>query len=425
MRILVAHNEYQITGGEDVVFANECAMLERQGHDVRRFLVSNTEITDLMSKLSAAVGVVFSLRRYREFRKLLKEWRPHIVHVHNFFPLLSPAIFYACKAERLPVVMTLHNFRIVCPTALLLHDGHVCERSISDGPWWAVRHGVYRGSRFATAMLAMMVSVHRLLGTWNRKVDRFIVLSHFARGKFVQAGLSPQLLVYKPNFITSELPRDSGPRASFLFVGRLSREKGVSILAAAASQLSPPTSVLVAGEGPEIEKLAHLRHVQLMGRLGRSEIAAHMGRAIALIVPSICNEMFGLVVIEAFACGTPVIASRIGALTDLVEDGITGLLVDPGNPIDLHQKMAWAQAHPEQMEAMGRAARQRYQALYTEDVNYRRLLEIYQEAIQEGGSMSKTTRAGVLRMWGAASRQSNGVRHEESGHRRIAGKRCR
>ena len=379
MQVLVVHNGYQVAGGEDVVFASECAVLQERGHEVRQFMVTNDSIKGILGKVLAAVGVVFSVPMYLRLRQSLRAWRPDVVHVHNFFPLISPAVFYACKAERVPVVMTLHNYRILCPTALLMHDGKVTERSLTEGPWWGIREKVYRGSLLGSSMLVTMIAVHKALGTWRTKVDRLIVLTEFARAKFMQAGLPPAKLVQKPNFTNSTPKPPEHTRSGFLYVGRLSEEKGVVLLARASVSVNAP--VRIAGSGPLEDELLAWPSLNRLGRLSHEQAIHEIGRAMALVLPSVWYEGFPMVVVEAFAAGTPVIASRIGSLAELIEDGVTGLLFEPGNAEDLRARMAWAQAHPEKMRAMGQAARQRYEALYTKDANYQRLIAIYEDAI--------------------------------------------
>lgn len=355
-------------------------MLKERGHDVREFLVTNEGIKGFAGKLVAAASVVFSLPMYCRLRQLLRTWRPNLVHVHNFFPLISPAVFFACRAEGVPVVMTLHNYRILCPTALLMHDGVVTERSLAEGPWWAVPKRVYRDSLVGSLMLALMISIHKSLGTWRTKVDRLIVLTEFAGSKFAQAGLPIEKLAHKPNFADVNESPYGGDRSGFLYVGRLSPEKGVQVLAEASAQLNAP--VRVAGSGPLSDELKSYPHLVHLGRLANDQAMRAIERSMALVLPSVWYEGFPMVVVEAYAAGTPIIASRIGSLQELVEDGVTGLLVEPGSTEDLQEKMAWAQAHPEQMAAMGQAARKRYESLYTKEVNYRQLMTIYEGVIK-------------------------------------------
>lgn len=385
MKILVVHNAYQLAGGEDSVVRNEVALLRQYGHDVQLHLVSNDSVRGIAGKINAALGVVFSPVSYYRIRKLLKEVQPDIVHVHNFFPLVSPAVFYACKASHIPVVMTLHNYRLVCPTALLMHNGRVTEQSLDVGPWWAVSKRVYRNSYIGTFMLALMIVTHKRLGTWNRTVNRFILLSRFSIDKFVTAGISPQLLTIKPNFVdVQQVPEQK--RSGFLFVGRLSQEKGIDVLLSALGKLNntagaPAIQVAVAGDGPlaaQVKQSDTL--VKSLGSLRTDEVRAWMSTSQALILPSVWYEGFPMVIVEAYACGLPIIASRIGALAELVEDGVTGLLFNPGDATDLAAKILWASQHPEKIKEMGHLARRRYEERYTSEKNHEELLAIYKAA---------------------------------------------
>jgi glycosyltransferase involved in cell wall biosynthesis len=377
--VLVVHNAYQIRGGEDVVVQNEIELLRAHGHTVDVWLSSNESINGWLAKVVAAAGMVFSLPSYFRMRAILRRARPDVVHVHNFFPLVSPSVFFACARARVPVVLTLHNYRILCPTATLSLEGRVAEQSLTEGPWWAVKHAVYRGSRLGTFMLAAMISVHNRVGTWSSKVTRFIALSPIARQKFVEGGIPPQRIVVKPNFVRSDSHCNESRGKAFLYVGRLSPEKGVDILLQAVQE--ERWELRVAGGGPL--ELSATDGVVPLGVLEAHDIKTEMARASALVVPSIWHETFGMVVIEAFAQGTPVIASRIGALQSLVEDGVTGLLFEPGDVGDLREKMRWAAANPELMSEMGHAARKKYEESFSPERNYEELVAVYRAAITE------------------------------------------
>jgi glycosyltransferase involved in cell wall biosynthesis len=226
-----------------------------------------------------------------------------------------------------------------------------------------------------------MLTLHRGLGTYQNKVARYIALNEFCRSKFIEGGLPAERVVVKPNFVDFAAPQ-SGPRAGLLFVGRLSVEKGVATLAQAMARLSD-AALRVAGDGPEAALLDGVAGVTCLGSLPSQTVRQEMGRAIALVVPSIWYENFPRTIVESFACGLPVIASRIGALSDIVSDGETGMLFEPGNPRDLADKMAWAQSHPEQMAAMGCRARAQYEAEFSAEVNYQRLMDIYDGVLAE------------------------------------------
>lgn len=384
MRILVIHNAYQQRGGEDAVVNNEVAMLRVNGNEVCLRLVSNRKISGLMWRLRAACASIFSVGSYRSITTIIREFKPDVVHVHNFFPLISPSVFYACRAQGVPVIFTLHNYRIVCPTALLMHDGSVTERSLREGPWWALKHRVYRGSLVGTFFLCLMIWLHQRLGTWSNGVDRFIVLSEFARARFELAGLPAGKLAVKPNFVDIDAPPEQN-RSGLLFVGRLSPEKGLQVLLSAfqiaCDDGMAPGAVRLAGEGP-LAELVRQSDLTWFGALPSDQVRVRMRSASALLLPSVCYEGLPLVLVEAYASGLPVIASRIGALAELVEDGVTGLLFEPGSAEDLADKMRWAIDHPEEMARMGRVARERYEARYTPETSYSQLMAIYNEAIE-------------------------------------------
>lgn len=382
MRILIAHNAYQQRGGEDSVVDAELEMLRSRGHTVEMYSRHNDEI-EAQSKLGVVQQTIWSNRTTEDVAGLIANFKPDVIHVHNTFPLISPSLYWAAARARIPVVQTLHNFRILCPQAMFLREGKVCEDCLGKVPWRSVVHKCYRGSAAQSAVLTSMITVHRAIGTWRNKVTRYIALNDFCRQKFIEGGLPAKRIVVKPNFVDFPPPVDA-PRKGFLFVGRLSAEKGVDVLVAAVRQLSH-ASVRVAGTGPEGPLLDGVAGLQALGALSGEAVRGKMSQSVALILPSIWYENFPRTLVEAFGSGLPVIASRIGALAELVEDGVTGLLFEPGNADDLAAKLQWAQQNPERMSQMGRNARKRYEAEYTADLNYDRLIAIYRDAIKEAG----------------------------------------
>ena len=374
LRVLVAHNSYQMRGGEDAVVDAEVALLRSHGHAVTEYRRHNDELLD-MRTLDAAVDTLWSRKTSHDVAALMAEARPDVIHVHNTFPLISPSLYWAAHRHCVPVVQTLHNFRLLCPQAMFLRDGKVCEDCLGHLPWRAVKHACYRESRAQSAALGSMLVMHRMLGTWQNKVARYIALNEFCRNKFVEGGLPADRIAVKPNFVDFEVPL-ARPRTGFLFVGRLSPEKGTDVLANAASQISG-LQLRVAGTGPAEYALNGVPGVERLGALAEARVREEMSGAIALVLPSIWYENFPRTLVEAFACGLPVIASRIGALAELVEDGVTGLLFTSGDAPDLASKIRWALASPDKMAEMGRTARARFEEKYTPERNYVQLLEIY------------------------------------------------
>lgn len=380
MRILFVHNAYQHRGGEDSVVEAEIELLRAHGHAVETWFRSNDEVNG-MSSLALARQTLWSDRTSHDLAERVQRFQPDVIHAHNTFPLISPSLYWAAERAGVPVVQTLHNFRFMCLNALFLREGKVCEDCMGHLPWRGVARACYRESHAASAALAGMLTLHRGLGTYQNKVVRYIALNGFCRDKFVEGGLPAERMVVKPNFVDFAAP-EPGLRAGLLFVGRLSAEKGVATLAEAMRQL-PDADLRVAGEGPEAGLLDGVPGITRLGSQPGEAVRGEMGCATALVVPSIWYENFPRTIVEAFACGLPVIASRIGALADIVSDGDTGLLFEPGNSRDLADKMAWALVHPEKMAAMGRKARAQYEAEFSAEVNYRRLMEIYDEVLAE------------------------------------------
>lgn len=379
-RVLVVHNAYQHRGGEDSVVEGEIALLRARGHEVMTYTRHNDEITQL-GKLALVRDTFWSARTVADMRRLLKTEKPDVIHVHNTFPLISPALYWAAADLKVAVVQTLHNFRTLCPQAMFLRNQQVCEDCLGKLPWRGVLRRCYRNSPAQSAALAGMISMHRVLGTWNHKVTRYIALNEFCRQKFIEGGLPADRLVVKPNFVDFDSPREV-ERKGFLFVGRLSAEKGIRTLVEAAHMVGA-AHIFVAGTGPEAGLLSAAANIDHLGQIERQQIGSQMEQAQALIMPSIWYETFGMVAIEAFASGTPVIASRLGAMKSLVSDGETGLLFNPGDAGDLAIKIRWAQENPAEMARMGQAARAHYENHFTAERNYQQLKAIYSDAIAE------------------------------------------
>lgn len=387
MKILLVHNHYRQHGGEDVVFADEAALLHQHGHEVIKYTESNQRTSEV-SRASLAAQAVWSQSSRQKLLQKLRESHPDVVHVHNTFSLISPSAYYACRDARVPVVQTLHNYRLFCPTATFYRNGRVCEDCLGKTPpWLGVWRACYHGSRTQTAVVAAMLTVHRLLKTWREQVDVYIALTEFVRRKVIAAGLPEEKIVVKPNFVFPDPGEREGKGGYALFVGRLSLEKGVPNLLKAWQNLRT-VPLKIVGSGPLAEEARtaiqthKLDRVSLLGQLAHEEIFSLVKGARFLIFPSEWYEAFGCVVIEAFACGVPVIASRLGAMAEIVDDGRTGLHFTPGDPHDLAEKVEWAWTHPKRVEEMGREARAEFEAKYTAQRNYEMLNNIYQTAIE-------------------------------------------
>jgi glycosyltransferase involved in cell wall biosynthesis len=395
MRILLVHNYYQEPGGEDVVFHNERELLRQYGHEVTEYTDHNERIHAL-GTLTTTAQMLWSLPARRRLSALLREQRYDVVHFHNAFLLISPAAYQPCREAGVAVVQTLHNYRLLCPAATLYRDGKVCELCVGKTiPWPGVRHACYRRSRSQTGAVAAMLALHHWLKTWHTHVDLYITLTEFCRQKFVQGGLPAEKIVVKPNFVSPDpgLRRDVGSYA--LFIGRLSAEKGISLLLSAWQQVSS-LQLKIIGDGPlrhEVQAMSTdtTGKIEMLGHRPSAEVLHFLKGARFLVFPSEWYETFGRVAIEAFACGVPVIASRLGAIAEIVEEGRTGLLFQAGDPQDLANKVHWAILHPEAMHRMGENARQAYEQKYTSEANYCLLSNIYERA------MTKATEIGKMR----------------------------
>lgn len=386
MKILIAHNSYQHQGGEDAVVNAEIDLLRNHGHEVAVYRRHNDEITN-MSKLAVVGSTIWSQRTSNEIDELCDRFQPDLIHGHNTFPLISPTLFWTATRRKIPVVQTLHNFRLLCPEAMLLRDGKICEDCIGKLPWRAITHRCYHESAVQSAVTASMLTVHRAIGTYRNQVTAFIALSDFSRDKFIAGGLPAEKIQVKPNFVEAHVKPDWTARDGGLFVGRLSAEKGLDVLidAERIRQAMPGQEqkkcVRVIGGGPLEDQVKQALGESYLGFRAPDEVRKLMHASQFLVSPSTCYETFGLVAVEAFSCGVPVIASRHGGLAELVKDGITGLLFTPGDAVDLARKIAWARAHPQQMLKMGQAAYIEYLNKYTPEKNYHMLHTIYREAL--------------------------------------------
>ena len=388
MKIIIVHNKYKQQGGEDVVFDQERALLERAGHDVQVYCRSNFETDSYQGfrRLVLLKNAVWSGDTYQEFGDMLRREKPDVVHIHNTWVMISPSVYEACKEVGVPVVQTFHNYRLMCPAGTFFRDGKTCEECVDHGQWRSVLHGCYRNSRVTTAGMALTLATHRRRGTWAG-IDCYIALCQFSRKQFLRGGFPAEKLFVKPNFVHPDpgMCEDKGDYA--LFMGRLSPEKRVSTILNAWAQLGIAVPLNIIGGGPEaieLKKEAELQglfDVQFRGQLPREQALEYMRHARFLIFSSEWYENFPVTIAEAFACGVPVVCSRMGAMQEIVEDGRTGLHFIPGDAADLAEKVKWAWNHPEHMREMGKAARQEYENKYTAEKNYPILMEIYQRAI--------------------------------------------
>ncbi len=388
MRIIVVHNFYQQWGGEDACAVQEERLLRAHGHDVLFYQRHNDEIKAFSARerLNLLWNPTWSPRTYREMRQAIRQFRPDLVHVHNFFPLVSPSVFYACRAEHTPVVLTLHDYRLKCVNGWMFRDHHVCRACFDHSLARGIVHGCYRSSRVQTVPVTVMIAAHQLARTWHTRVDQFIAVSDFVRRTYIEAGLPDERIVVRPNFLDGAPDVGAGVRSGALYVGRLSAEKGLETLVAAWRDL-PGIPLTVVGDGPlrgwieETIAREGLRHIALTGFVTPDAVAGYMQSAALVILPPLMHETFGRVVIEAFAAGAPVVASRLGGLTELVQPNVTGLLFEAGAARDLAQKVRAALSDPDRLASWGRAARRVFEERYTAEAAYTQQMAIYERVL--------------------------------------------
>lgn len=391
MRVLIVHNFYgsSAPSGENLVVEQEVDLLERNDQEVLLYSKHSDIIRAmrLTGPIIAALSTSWNPSAVRDLTQTVNRFQPDVVHVHNTFPMISPAIFHAI-GPRAARVLTLHNYRLFCPAAIPMRSSKVCTDCLdarSSLP--SLRYGCYRGSRAATLPLALSVGLHRAIGTWDRQVDAFIALSEFQRQVMSDAGLPLGKVHVKPNFYPGMpvvLPWDKR-EPYVVFVGRLSAEKGVtSLLRAWAAWGSSAPQLRLVGDGPlrpELENLSKNLPVSFLGQLPSAEAQAAIAGACLLILPSEWFEGFPMVVREAFAFGTPAAVSNLGPLPTIVQAGVNGVVFEPANPESLLQTVRNAWKQPALLEQLGQGARYAFEQHYTEAANYEQLMNIYQAAI--------------------------------------------
>ncbi|OBA08131.1 glycosyl transferase [Paenibacillus polymyxa] len=390
-KVLVIHNFYQQSGGEDKVVEQESAMLRSRGIETEHYYVHNDSIKSkgLANMAKLAVEATWSFPEFRRIKELLLRVKPDVVHVHNFFPVISPSVYHACERLGIPVVQTLHNYRLICPAATFMRGNEVCEKCLHGSLLHSIRHGCYRGSQLQTIPVAAMIKFNELIGTWQHKVSRYIALTQFARDKFAESGLPLDRIAVKPNFIHHHSVKAKyDPKDRYLlFVGRISVEKGVRKLLQAWSQLENQDGLrlVIIGDGPEKAELAAAypqEDIRFLGQQDGDTVLNFMSRAMYVMVPSIWYEGFPMTIVESYSVGTPVLCSRIGALEEVVKDGVTGFHFQHDDLENIKTVIRHAVAY-ENYTAMRQRVAENYAAHYTEEVNVKQLLAIYSEVMEE------------------------------------------
>ncbi len=385
MKVLQIHNFYQHPGGEDQVFAAEHDLLTSRGHSVVQYLAHNDTIRD-MPGIQVSLKTLWNTDTYREVRDLIRREQPDIAHAHNTFPLVSPAVYHAAAAEGVPIVQTLHNYRLLCPAGAFFRDGSICEECVGSLlPYKAVVHKCYRNNRSASAVVAGMLTGHRMLGTWKKKIDKYIAITPFSKDKFVSGGLPAEKIAVKPNFLAHDPPVGDGLGGFALFVGRLSEEKGLAVLLDAWQNLGTRIQLKIAGDGPlgqwVRERASLLPGVESLGFCDHDVIMRLLREAALVVLPSTCYEHLSMTLVEALGCGTPVVASALGTMKESIIDGVNGFHFSPGDSSDLSSRIKDIVAKPWKILEMRKAARSSYEQNYTAARNYILLMDIYNSVI--------------------------------------------
>lgn len=384
MRVLVLHSRY-LSGpvsGENRVVDDEVRLLREAGHDVG-LLSPEPAVEERADRVRTAASAIASRRAARLVRDTVRERAIELVHVHNVFPTLSPAVLRAGHGAGAAVVMTLHNFRLMCLPATFLRDGRICEDCLGGTTLPGVRHGCYRGSRGASAILAASLELHRATRSYDA-VSRFLAVGEFVKAKHVEAGIDPSRILVKPNFVPAQ-ERRSGPGDRFLFMGRLAHEKGLDTVLRAWEHTPAGAGLDVVGSGPDERVLRDSTpsdaRIRFLGQVAPDRVPDLLARARALLVPSRWYEAAPRTIVEAYASGVPVIASDIGALPDSVEPGVSGLLVPSERPD------AWAEAvgsllDDETSLRLGDGAHGRWRERYSPEVGLAELESCYRAAVE-------------------------------------------
>lgn len=392
MRILLVHNRYRSTApsGENRVVDQEGEALAALGHEVVRFERNSDDISrwSMLQKASLPARAIWSRECRRDLAAVLDDRRPDVVHVHNTFPLLSAAVLYACRDAGVPLVATIHNYKLSCANGEFFRQGSVCHDCAGRLPIPAIRHGCYRGSPAATVPVAVAATLHRQ--AWRSLVSAYIFVSAAQRDLLQVLGLPPDRVFVRHNLIPHRKVQPLPPTSAVVYAGRLDEAKGTRLLMAGwdsylENRAEPGLRLVIAGGGPlagEVAAWASARaSVEMVGQVSSERCAELISRARAVLLPSTWQETFGLVAVEAMASGVAPIAAGHGSFTELITPGVDGVLFRPGDPTALALAVADADMHPEQYQAYGEQARKTYEDRFDPHDNIERLLEIYHFAI--------------------------------------------
>lgn len=380
-KILIVHNYYQIPGGEDTVVANEKKMLEDNGHQVLLYSRDNSEIKSFsfLRKLMLPITTIFNPRTYRDIRKIIREEDVDIVHVHNTLNLISPAVYYAARSMKTPVVQTVHNFRLLCPAATFYRDGHICEDCVKYGLKCAVKHNCYRGSKIQTLACVINTKIHRATGIYGK--INYICLSEFNKNKLIELKeIKPEQIYVKPNFVEKNctfIPEEER-KEQYVFAGRLDKLKGIDILFEAWKLMGETApKLIVCGTGP-MEKWCkefiakNQVNIEMRGFVSNIKVKQMIAYSKAMILPTQWYEGYPMCILEAFSVGTPAICSDLGNAGSIVEEGVSGCKFRSDSVEEMIGAVARCHGFCEQTWLL-------YEKKYSKRKNYHTLSEIYGE----------------------------------------------
>ncbi len=391
MKILVVHNRYQIRAGEDAVFDKEVDLLQQYGHEVTTWVMDNQNIDSrgLFNKLSLGINTIWSWKSFQEMKRRINDFQPDIVHVHNILPLLSPSIFYACQSQKIPVIQTLHNYRLGCPVATFFREGQICEDCLEKSLWTGIKSACYRNSHLQTAIVAAMLQVHRYLGTWKNKVDGYIAVSQFLKNKAVKIGISETKIYVKPNFIslTFSSSKKIGFGSYYLYVGRLVEEKGILWLLETYKKINPKFPLIIIGQGDlsELVKDYDINNsmIQYVGVQSKEQVLEWMQGAIALIFPSLWYECCPLTIIEAYSQSLPVLGAKMGSMLELIHPKQTGLFFEKLNMESLKEQLIYIESDSERWVNIKKTLLSFIDPLFMQQYNNQYLIDIYLQVINK------------------------------------------
>lgn len=386
MKVLLIHNYYQKIGGEDIAYEQEKELLLSQGHTVECFTRHNNNIGDY-SSIKSGLNTIWNFQDQKVIEMKVKVFQPEIVHIHNTFPIISPSVYFAVSKLKVPVIQTIHNFRFFCINGLFFRDDHTCEECTHCFfPFPAIKYQCYRDNRLASVSASSMLFFHNVIRTWKNKIDGIITLSNFSKQKFIDFGFEEKKIYIKKNFLSQEYKPTMDKDTYGMYAGRITRDKGVLLLLEALNKLANKIPFLIVGEGDtelmlRVEKTQS--HIKFLGFKERKNVLNLIRKSAFLVYPSQLYETNPLTIIESLAMGTPVIACDNGSMSEMVDDGKTGLLFKLGSSNDLSEKISWMISHPDERKKMSINARLTYEKQYNEEINYNTLMNIYENVINE------------------------------------------